>query len=785
MSDTEQKVRDLLHNIAKEQKFQNYDLKVSPISTGGANYSSLLYIATISSMDKDDLHLFVKVAAMSKQMREQVSMAVYETEKVVYTDLKDAYREIEKKHQIPEEHWLYLPKYYGANTTLMEEMLVLENMAVKGFVTHDRFKSIDWEYASKAVTELAKLHSLSIAFQRDYPEEFHRIKNKYISEWMTEDMIKTFWGNGAKSALEVLTNENKVKFKKFADKIDFAAFMKHYVPLRVEVITHGDYRPSNLMHRTLKVSMSYIKLVDHQTIQIGSPVIDLLYLIFTGTDKEFRDKFYEKLVEFYYTQLSDAMKRLGIDPEKTYSREDFYFELKQKLPHGLIAATYTLPYITVETEKAPELNSEMDLSSFGLTETGNLYPKRINGVVSDFIRWGIRDRAMADIEERMRDLLRKIAREQQYENYDLQITPISSGGANYSSTLYVAKITSKTKNTLDLFIKISQIGARVREDFKITIFETERFIYRDMRKAYMEIEEKHKVPEEHRIYIAKYYGADLTPPDEMLVLENLAIRGFVIHDRFKSIDWEYATTAVNELAKLHSLSMAFQREYPEEFKHFSENYQYEWLNEWTLNSLWLPGFKKAIAVAPEEHKDKLKKFFDKYDIEKISRQYVPLRCKVLTHGDYRPSNLMHRTRDDGSLEIIVVDHQTIQIGCPITDLMYLIFTGTDKPFRDQYFDKLIDHYYTRLSEAMKRLDIDPETTYSRADFDFEIKEKLPFGLTVAAFVLPIVTVETENAPEMKPDMDLSNFAVLENGALFPDRINGVVDDYVKWDVLKD
>ncbi|KOB52188.1 Ecdysteroid 22-kinase, partial [Operophtera brumata] len=77
---------------------------------------------------------------------------------------------------------------------------------------------------------------------------------------------------------------------------------------------------------------------------------------------------------------------------------------------------------------------------------------------------------------------------------------------------------------------------------------------------------------------------------------------------------------------------------------------------------------------------------------------------------------------DGSLEIIVVDHQTIQIGCPVTDLMYLIFTGTDKPFRDQYFDKLIDHYYTQLSEAMKRLDIDPETTYSRADFDFEMKE---------------------------------------------------------------
>lgn len=252
---------------------------------------------------------------------------------------------------------------------------------------------------------------------------------------------------------------------------------------------------------------------------------------------------------------------------------------------------------------------------------------------------------MTDIEVRMRDLLHKIAREQQYEDYDLQITPVSTGGANYSSTLNVVKITSKTKDTLDLFIKTSQISTKIREDFKITIFETEKFIYSDMRKIYMEIEEKHKVPEQHRLYIAKYYGADLTPPDEMLVLENLAVKGFVIHDRFKSIDWDYASTAVNELVKFHSLSMVFQREYPKEFTRFSEDYQYEWLNEWTVNSLWEPGFKKAIAVAPAEHKKKLTKFFDQYDIEDISRQYDPLRCKVLTHGDYRPSNLMHRTRD--------------------------------------------------------------------------------------------------------------------------------------------
>lgn len=61
----------------------------------------------------------------------------------------------------------------------------------------------------------------------------------------------------------------------------------------------------------------------------------------------------------------------------------------QKLPNGLIVAVCTLPYITVEEDKAPELCGEMDLSNMGITETGAMYPDRINGVVSDFMKWGV------------------------------------------------------------------------------------------------------------------------------------------------------------------------------------------------------------------------------------------------------------------------------------------------------------------------------------------------------------------------------------------------------------
>ena len=72
-----------------------------------------------------------------------------------------------------------------------------------------------------------------------------------------------------------------------------------------------------------------IKIVDLQCLQVGSPVADLIFFIVTGSDEDFRAKYYEKLVDHYYTQLSAAMKRLNLDPEVTYSREDFEYEMKK------------------------------------------------------------------------------------------------------------------------------------------------------------------------------------------------------------------------------------------------------------------------------------------------------------------------------------------------------------------------------------------------------------------------------------------------------------------------
>ncbi|XP_035434710.2 uncharacterized protein LOC118265721 isoform X1 [Spodoptera frugiperda] len=390
---------------------------------------------------------------------------------------------------------------------------------------------------------------------------------------------------------------------------------------------------------------------------------------------------------------------------------------------------------------------------------------------------------MAHIEESLQNYLNKIAREQKYVNPEITIEEISSGGANYTSKLYTAVVREAGKEDLHLFAKVAVLGESMREVLP-NMYTTEQYMYTTLAKWYERMEQESGVKEEDRLLFCKFYGFDPSLYREILVLENLLPQGYGPHDRFHSIDWPYAVAAVRDLAKMHALSFAFAKKYPEEFEKTVKILTSVWDND-VMKSTMQRNVDTALNVVSPEHKDALARFLDKTLELTLEEMTGPVGSRtVIIHRDYRGNNLLHRRREDGTVDIKIVDLQTLQGGSPVTDLIYFIFTGSDEKFRAQYFDKLLDHYYTELSAAMKRLQLNPDEVFSRADFDYEMKEKLPFGLTLAVFTLPVVTVEMENAPQVDESLDISKFNVEKTSDLYAERLNGVVNDYVKWGILK-
>ncbi|XP_026739242.1 uncharacterized protein LOC113502052 isoform X2 [Trichoplusia ni] len=386
-------------------------------------------------------------------------------------------------------------------------------------------------------------------------------------------------------------------------------------------------------------------------------------------------------------------------------------------------------------------------------------------------------------EQSLRVLLNNIAAEQGYVDYELIVDGFSSGGANYTSKLYTAVIRSPDKEDLNLFAKITIVGDKIREGIGSRMFDTESFVYNKLAKIYKDIEEENGLAEEHRLTFPKYYGCDATKYQETIVLENLVAAGYSSYDRFKSVEWDYAKATVTQMARLHALSFAYSERDPEEFKLVLAELRAE-MKEGSLDVMAEGSIKNALKHVDNRHKKQLARFYESSMTEIVIKTTPPSFRPVIVHGDFRGSNIMHKVDETGKVDIKIVDLQTLQGGSPVTDLLYFIFTGSDEQFRAQYYEKLIDHYYQELSAALKRLHLNPDQIYSRQNFDEELKEKLPFGLALAVFTLPVITVDTDKAPKVNESMEITDFSVSNTSELYKERLNGVINDYVRWGVLK-
>ncbi|KAJ8717583.1 hypothetical protein PYW07_005513 [Mythimna separata] len=245
--------------------------------------------------------------------------------------------------------------------------------------------------------------------------------------------------------------------------------------------------------------------------------------------------------------------------------------------------------------------------------------------------------------ENLRQLLNKIAAEYKYDNPEIKIDEISSGGANYTSKLYTVVIKEQNKEELNLFAKVAATGEAFRRDIPINAFKTEDFAYVELAKTYAKLEEENGVPQEDRLRFTKFYGSDPTEYHEILVLDNLFAHGYGAHDRFQSVNWEYASAALGDLAKMHALSFAFSKHYPEEFEKALEELHFDFNDFGGMDVMLQKSTSLALENVKAENKEVLEKFLKNQ--QNPFEMYLPIRSKVIVHADFRGNNLMHKVRE--------------------------------------------------------------------------------------------------------------------------------------------
>lgn len=137
--------------------------------------------------------------------------------------------------------------------------------------------------------------------------------------------------------------------------------------------------------------------MDWQLAHYCSPVVDVLYNIFTSTDKAFRDQHYTTLLNAYYSSLCDMIRKLGSEPQKLYKFEDFLQQLGQFSEYALLYAPIIFSFRLAQADNVENLDiyaehiengRDIDLIRDFDVETQKVYKRLINDAVTDLVGYG-------------------------------------------------------------------------------------------------------------------------------------------------------------------------------------------------------------------------------------------------------------------------------------------------------------------------------------------------------------------------------------------------------------
>lgn len=260
-------------------------------------------------------------------------------------------------------------------------------------------------------------------------------------------------------------------------------------------------------------------------------------------------------------------------------------------------------------------------------------------------------------------------------------------------------------------------------------------------------------------------------------MENLAKKGFTTYHRMDVVSLKFLELCIENIARFHALSFVIKEKRPEYFNNKLKCLDHPIIFEEDYDKLLANISDIAIKNVNEDLREKLKKIY-KNLVKKYSEYCKDEAIKVcLCHGDYRPTNVMMKLKNGEVEEVIAVDYQLNQYGCPVFDLHYLIYISTDRKFRKAHMENLKDLYYNTLDRFLKYFDLDAETVYPRKEFERVYKEKIDYGLFTAVQHLPLAFAVEDDVPDITQESGIYFSFKVDDG--FEDRIRGVIEDFTE------
>ncbi|XP_065224374.1 uncharacterized protein LOC135848402 [Planococcus citri] len=252
------------------------------------------------------------------------------------------------------------PKFFHGemmfNRKANKSAIIFEDVRTRDYKMTEKKSFLDFQHLALMMRKLGAFHAYSYKAKNTSPDLFHPMADIFqeINLFVNKEG-GDFLRVSAQRGFELL-REN-VEYKQYVPKIEamienaddvFAQILTSGRDDPISVIIHGDYLRNNLMFRYRDNIPQDLIMIDMATCRYASPVIDLTIVLYLNADQATRNKYWDKLIDEYYTALQ------GTFPEnKVPSKSEIMSNFVGTSFYAYLVASYFLPRLMEIDYKIP------------------------------------------------------------------------------------------------------------------------------------------------------------------------------------------------------------------------------------------------------------------------------------------------------------------------------------------------------------------------------------------------------------------------------------------------